>query len=460
MGTRKRIRVPEAEVTLIWQRLAGEELTATGGERIAVIYPGRLNSDGGPDFRDAVIRNGARLMQGGVEVHTEAGDWFGHGHHRDSRYNEMILHVALWRGQHSHTVLESGRVVPVLCLAQALNHQSYLLPRPLPCYRTAGIAERQGTARLLRSAGEIRLRHKAAHFQAGMLDEGIIGAESIRAGQVLYQGITRALGYSKNTRPFEELARRVPLSHAESKEHLLERQSLLLGTAGLLPSQRRPGVQSDAQEVRDLEQAWHSMQRSAAVMSHEDWTFSHTYPNNSPVRRIIALSYLLERYCRGMPTEPPGRRLLAGLMRLVSQASLPGGHHTLENGLTVTVPGYWQDHFDLGIGSRTRTSAILGPGKAREIVINVLLPFAYAWGKLVREPGITSRAIALYRDYPGMASNEITRHMMVQLGLERSPLLGACRQQGLIHIFRNYCREGKCSDCLLAGEFDFRGFQR
>ncbi len=436
----------------MWQRLAGEQLTATGGERIAIIYPGRINSDSGPDFLDAVIMNGARLMQGGVEVHTDAGDWFGHGHHRDSRYNEMILHVALWRGSHSHTVLESGRAIPVLCLAPALKHQSYLLPRSLPCYRTVDSVGRQGMVRLLRSAGERRLTHKAAHFQAGMLDPDVSEDESSRAGQVLYRGITRALGYSKNTEPFEELARRVPLRHAESREGLLERQALLLGTAGLLPSQRRAA----AQETGELEQAWRSMQRSAVVMKHEDWTFSHTYPNNSPLRRIIALSYLLERYCLKIATEPAGRRLLAGLLNLVSQASPPGGHRKLENGLTVTATDRWQEHLDHGLESRTRMAAILGPGKAREIVINVLLPFAFAWGKLAKEPGVTRKAMALSRGYPKEPSNEVTRHMTEQLGLDPACRLRACHQQGLIHIFRNYCREGRCSECHLAGELDFQ----
>jgi len=87
-------------------------------------------------------------------------------------------------------------------------------------------------------------------------------------------------------------------------------------------------------------------------------------------------------------------------MNLVSEASLPGGHRTLENGLTVRPTDCWQDHFEPGLESRTRISAVLGPGKAREIVINVLLPFAFAWGKLAKEPGLTRKAIALCRSYP------------------------------------------------------------
>ncbi|MFU8796792.1 MAG: DUF2851 family protein, partial [Dehalococcoidia bacterium] len=214
------------------------------------------------------------------------------------------------------------------------------------------------------------------------------------------------------------------------------------------------------QEIRDLEKAWRSTERISIPLNHDDWTFSHIYPNNSPVRRIIAMSHILERHGHGIRAEPAGRRLLVGLMNLVSEASLPGGHHTLENGLTVTASGYWQDHFDLGVGSRTRTSALLGASKAGEIATNVLLPFAFALAKVEKDRELMDKALALYRSYRRLASNEITRHMTAQLGLEPASGVGACHQQGLIHIFRNYCREGKCPECPLAAELDFRGVRR
>jgi hypothetical protein len=40
--------------------------------------------------------------------------------------------------------------------------------------------------------------------------------------------------------------------------------------------------------------------------------------------------------------------------------------------------------------------------------------------------------------------------MTKQLCLEETALT-ACHQQGLIHIFRNYCRQGSCAQCPLIG---------
>jgi hypothetical protein len=252
----------------------------------------------------------------------------------------------------------------------------------------------------------------------------------------------RALGYAKNTKPFVELADRMPLASIEPKEGLAAKQALLLGTAGLLPSQRQQIEPTKEREVQELEQIWHSMHCSVETMKESDWNLSHIYPNNSPVRRIIAQSYLLERYDRG--------KLLAGILHTVMETPPSGGHRLLQRSLTVDSDGYWRDHFDFGVRSRTKIAALLGHSKAGEIAVNVLLPFVCSWGEVTDAAELSDHTIDLYRSYPRLAENCLTQHMKKQLGLEESFDLTACRQQGLIHVFRSYCREGRCSECPLA----------
>jgi hypothetical protein len=293
-----------------------------------------------------------------------------------------------------------------------------------------------GTLRkILDTAGEQRFRQKAERFQAELKQK--------RAGQVLFRGIMGALGYAKNTDPFLELADRIPLFSIESRQGLAAKQALLLGTAGLLPSQRQQIEPTKEREAQELERIWRSTDGSTETMKESDWNLSHIYPNNSPVRRIIAQSYLLERYGR--------EGLLAGILHMVREAPPSGGHRSLQNGLTVDSDGYWRDHFDFGIRSRTKMAALLGQSKADEVVVNIILPFAFYWGELTGEPELSEHSIDLYHSYPRLAENYLTRHMKKQLGLEASLDLTACRQQGLIHIFRTYCREGRCSECLLGG---------
>jgi hypothetical protein len=437
MITRNRIKFSEKQAALIWQQVVGKELPSVEDELVSVIYPGRTNGDNGPDFRDAVIVNKSHLMKGDVEVHVKSSDWYDHKHHADAAYNNVILHVVMWHDCNSATLLRSGKPAPVLCLAKALHHQAYLLPHQLPCFQILDHVDRQALGKLLNTAGEEKFKQKARHFQAEILRS----AQKEEAGQVLFRGMMRALGYAKNTKPFEDLADRMPLNFIESREGLAPKQALLLGTAGLLPSQRWPGKFAGEQEVRELERIWQSAGKKVETMKESAWTLSHIYPNNSPVRRIVAQSYLLERYGKG--------KLLAEILQLVKEAPLPNGHQALENGLTVAGDGYWQDHFDFDVRSKTKISALLGNSKAGEIAVNAILPFAFSWGKVANEPELMKKAMELYNSYPKLAENEITRHMAKQLGLEDLSDLTACHQQGLIHVFRNYCREGRCSQCPL-----------
>jgi hypothetical protein len=452
MITRNRINLPEKHVALIWQQMVCKELLSTEDVPIRIIYPGRTNGDSGPDLRDAVIVNGSDLTKGDIEVHVKSSDWYGHEHHADAEYNSVILHVVMWHDCSSPTLLQNGKLIPVLSLAKALRHQPYLLPYTLPCFQILDHMDRRSLKKVLNTVGEERFRQKAMHFQAQIPRPALRALSSGEAaGRVLFRGMMRALGYARNTKPFEDLADSMPLNLIESKQGLNLKQALLLGTAGLLPSQRIPGKlaeesilsQSEEREIRELEQAWQSSCNKVKTMREHDWNLSHIYPNNSPVRRIVAQSYLLDRYRE--------EGLLPGVLQLVKEVPSPKGHRVLEDGLIVTGDGYWRNHFDFDARSKTKISALLGNSKAGEIAVNVVLPFVFSWGKTFNEPELTERAMELYNSYPKLPEHEITRQMTKQFSLEGHSNLTACQQQGLIHIFRNYCREGRCRQCPLVG---------
>ncbi|MSQ40122.1 MAG: DUF2851 family protein [Dehalococcoidia bacterium] len=95
----KRAAPKEAEVARLWnsQAVRSRSLRTTDGERLQVLYPGRPRSEAGPDFKDAlVVTQRGGLLQGDVEAHVDQRGWRTHGHHRDPRYNGVILHVVLY----------------------------------------------------------------------------------------------------------------------------------------------------------------------------------------------------------------------------------------------------------------------------------------------------------------------------------------------------------------------------
>jgi len=173
-------------------------------------------------------------------------------------------------------------------------------------------------------------------------------------------------------------------------------------------------------------------------MKETDWCFFRVRPDNFPARRLIALSYLLDRHHR--------LGFVGSILELVKTAPEHHGHCRLESGLAIEASGYWQHHIDFGIYIG-RTSALIGYEKASAIVLNTVLPFAAAFGDLDSDSKLKKKALEIYRGYPARADNELTRYMKQQLGLGVGMRLSACQQQGLIHLFQVYCRRRDCLAC-------------
>jgi len=444
----------ESQIIKIWQHqlLDRTRLVTEDGEPIEIIYPGRVNDDQGADFRDAVIAASKGLMKGDIEVHVKSSGWREHQHHRDVVYNRVIMHVVMWHNSKTATYLQNGREVPILALHKyikiPISQWPTLLCSPaalnMPCFKIAQRLTTGTMAGFLDRAGEERFLVKAAKFQPDLAQ--------MEASQSLYQGIMGALGYSKNKLPFLELAHRLPLQILESiaqgeisdEECLLRQQALLLGTAGLLPSQRQDehqGKRLDDKWIDKLERLWTSFYHTEA-MSHNAWRLFKVRPNNSPICRLVALSYLLLRYRE--------TGILEGLVSLVKKVPLSRGYHSLEKGLVVTTNDYWISHFDFGLSSGIRSQTLLGRGRAADIAVNVLLPFTFAWSQFTSQPELGRKALDLYRRYPKLAVNSVERHITAQLGLSNSLVNSAQRQQGLIHIYNSLCTQGSCNDCPLS----------
>jgi hypothetical protein len=358
----------------------------------------------------------------------------------------------MWHNTRLATTLQNGQAVPVLALHKYLKGavsqqpESASFPETpnMPCHQSAGHLSTEDIVEFIDSAGEERFRAKAALFERDLAQ--------IEASQVLYQGIMGALGYSKNKLPFLELARRLPPGTLESlargemteEECLAQLQARLLGMAGLLPSQRQDLPQAsepDDEWCDQLERIWASLPH-LEVMSFDAWHLFKVRPVNSPVRRLAAMSYLIWRYRE--------RGMLARWLGLLRAAPAAQGQRQLEDGFLVTAGGYWASHFDFGPFRRLSNPTLLGRGRAAEIVVNVLLPFASAWGQFTGETELGKQAFALYSSYGRLAVNSIERHMVAQLGLNHRLVDSARRQQGLIQIYQNLCIQGRCGDCALS----------
>jgi hypothetical protein len=438
-------KINESQVVNLWrQQIVRQRVLAdVDGQRLEVIYPGRLNDSRGADFRDAVISSSRGKVHGSIEVHTLASNWQTHGHHLDPVYNQVVLHVALKQGKSGKTVLQNGDDVPTVILERSAPEMTSgaAAGTGLPCGDAVRKLGAQAVMDSLERAGDRRFIDKAARFQSEWI--------RIEIGQSFYQGFLEALGYAKNKEPFLELSRRAPLklanrllqSTALKEENLDYLEAFLLGQAGFLPSQRggrQPG-RSD-EYVKKLERNWGAFP-GAGIMDFHQWELFKVRPGNHPIRRIVALSRLLYRYRK--------TGLLPSLLNLMRAMPSHFNPNSMERNLVVVVEGYWERRFDFGLCDTFCSPVLLGRERAAEIMVNVILPFALAWSRIAPEPDLGNKVIGFFERYPRLEINSIERHMLQQLNCSASLIKTARRQQGLLHIYKSLCTQGKCRECEL-----------
>ena len=420
--------LPEKALARLWQKRAARqrEFRTDAGRRVRVLYPGRPGTSAGPDFRDAVLEvEGLGLVQGDVELHLRQQDWYGHGHQDDPNYNGVVLHAALETVPQT-TDLFNGQRAPTISLASLLEERDTDTESSEGERETAGaglweLLERKGWRRpadaagmglLLDAAGDARFRARAAVFAA-------LNREQPPA-QTLYEGLMEGLGYRANRQPFLKLAQAAPWP-VLSREAAAQPPGLwvavienrLLQVAGLTePGAGKPALPGGY----------------GRSLRAEEWHTFRVRPANHPRHRMAGAARLLARCLEPRPDvgaagevpANPEDRLAAALGGLVAE------------GVAARLTGFLTVKADTGRGA-----AYVGAQRARDLAVNVVLPFCHSRSQVVDAAGETA-ALSLYKKFPKLQANEITREMAEQLlpGEWDGVVNSARRQQGLIHLHR------------------------
>lgn len=417
---------PEKVLARAWRCLRVDPSPSPPAPGLQVIFPGKPNDGAGPDFLGAMVATGGgQVVTGDAEVDLRPELWRHHGHHRNPLYRDVSFQVVL---EGSRAPLAPG-CPTVIAVRPDLPPGNGAVP-PAPCPAVTACRP-EALARLIAWAGEVRFRAKAEAFTRAITRGS--------PGQALYRGLMESLGYSHNQAPFHRLAVLLPLRRLERLSvRAMSFQALLLGSAGLLPGQAArgaglalPGGISDP-EVARMEKEWREW-RLPALMGRNQWRFFKVRPANSPPRRLAAAAYLL----RANWLPDPANRMIALL-------ETPAA---LEKSLGVPSYGYWKTHMDFGIPA-PGAAWLLGGDRRADMIINIVLPFSYAWGSLQGWRRLRSLALELYSAWAGGGDNLRLRFMRSRLpGMQLDSK--ARQQQGLLHIFHSYCRNGQCRLCPL-----------
>lgn len=412
----------ERHLQAVWfdGRLRPSGLTTVRGEPVTVENPGRWNLEAGPDFLDAVLRIGReqRRLAGDAEIHVVPADWKHHGHHADPRYAGVRFHICWFPGETDEALFPPGTVHLVLCDACTADLESIdLTAYPYHEPRTAAFplagCDPSAVTGLLEAAGEERLRRKAGHLMRRIRQRG--------ERQALYEETAAALGYKHNKAPFRRLAQRLPVDRlrAEYGSDASAVQAVMLGAAGLLPSQ--PPAHWPEETKKALRTCWDIWWREqhkweeTGTPDGPAWRLSGVRPLNHPVRRLAALAQWTAVDVFGRFAQVSWRELTC-----------------VQNGVPVVTAG------------RHGQNAAVGPGRAQAILLNVIIPYRLGGGDA-----------AAFNNLPVEPMNSVIRETAHALfGPDHSPKLyrSAPARQGLIQIFQDFVVSGRLDELKPAAD--------
>ena len=488
-------KIHERFIRHIWSKqYLTNKLQTVEGKPLEVLDVGRLNEDGGPDFRNAKIKLSGVTYTGDIEIHRTVFDWFQHQHQEDPRYNKVILHVVLEAtGNVPATYVHSGRQIPILELGCFLSDsihavwQKAILDerakklRSIPCFPyndkmstksldhwLAKLAAERLELKLRRF--EERLKQLALEYRLTLHEHsspyGSYPLESeyneIPQGhpeltqkefspkelweQLLYEGIMEGLGFAKNRKPFLRLAENLTLkkiSRMTINHSDLARESLLFGISNLLPASKNLAEKEARQYVRQLRTLWKKLrpQYRGEILHPADWQFFPTRPSNFPTLRLAAAGVIIKKlleedFFRSIvqvfKTAAPTAEKIRALLQLFSIETNP----------------FWEHHYSFQAAATTTVTA-LGVSRRREIIINAALPICLLYARIFKDTTVREGVFELYRKLPASENNFIIRLMRQQVLKDRLPLNSIDRQQALIHLYSYYCAYDRCADCAL-----------
>jgi hypothetical protein len=219
---------PEKLLQKIWLRGDFDRGSArlVDGREVRVLYPGKWNLLGGPDFKGARLRFGDHEITGDVELHLHAADWDAHGHANDPAYADVVLHVVLFPLAVGYETRDAhGKVIPALSLLPLLLHD-------LEEYAAAEAVETLANRPGLRAVEELGKRSSAEltslvrrHAQARWRQKvhfARLRVERLGWIEACHHVALEILGYRFNRVPMLRIAAQFPAAQWLANETIAE----------------------------------------------------------------------------------------------------------------------------------------------------------------------------------------------------------------------------------------------
>ncbi len=392
----------------LWQNLHFSQngLRTTCGEPVYVLHPGYRNEGDGADYRFSRILMGGIRFCGDVELHKMASEWYRHGHHRDSRYERVILHVVVRDDLYKRKVLASdGHQIPTVELRSSLPAslsrlwRAWHRPVELPCSGLVSELPEPGFRAIMNQWDRSYFRHRLKKMLELYPDAVPMSAAW---KHMVVRGFFQGLGYHKNQEPMLRMA-----------DHFLE------WYASPEMDSLAEAHQSDGSGIRQMAQRLLAEAGLAAgstgTMQRLQWDFSASRPANRPGTRL-----------------PQAVELSIRLL-----------HHPVTAWLNEPADALWKEI------CRLEEYSVPGEQRRKTLFHNILVPSLYLLGRWLHDRHLVRQAVRHWK------RQRVTLPENVKKTFENGgfPHGEHTNRLAILHQFKYYCREKRCCDCRIMKYF-------
>ncbi len=397
------------------------KLLTVEGQEIEVIKFGMHNTDAGPDFFNGKVKVGETTWAGNIEIHINSSDWIKHKHQVDKTYDNVILHVVY---NNDAIILDKdGNEIPTLELKNLISSEVLAKYEQLVHLPDTGIAC-EGQIKIIddftiqswinRLAFE-RLERKSEEIHLTLKQNKNDWEETF------YQYLFKYFGLKVNALPFELLAKNTSLKIVEKHHDLFSIEALLFGQAGYLEGNIEDGY------FQKLKKEYNFLKSKFALtpLDSSMWKLLRLRPSNFPSLRISQVSNLLSKKTR----------LFSKIIEAESVIDI-------QEFFKVEASEYWNSHYQFGKLVEENKKKKIGINTINSIIINVIVPFTFVYGKQNQKEELVDKALKLLESVK--AENNAIIKKWNELGVKTN---NAMQTQSLIELKTNYCSQKKCLNC-------------
>lgn len=402
------------------------DLKTQDGQKVEILQYGNQNYDAGPDFSNGKIKIGDTIWAGNIEMHVYSSDWERHSHDLDKAYDNVILHVVFEHDREVHTTTE--QFIPCLQLKDRIppsikaNYAKLISNNNwIPCEQQLHNVPEHTIAFWLQRLVAERLESKTDYLNS------ILEQTNTDWEETLYVFLLRYMGARVNMDPFESLAKNLPLSIIQkNKDDVQKIEALLYGQAGmLLANHKEDSYYTDLQ----TEYKFLAKKYNLSHIPPVSWKFARMRPAGFPTIRIAQIAQILYKS-----------------QHLFSQIIAAKTTSEIKNLFQASTSNYWKSHYRFATESIEKEKC-LGSGFIDLIIINVVSPILFLYGKSIANETYCDKAIA-HLEAIKAEKNKIIRGFN-SLGIVPKT---AADSQALLQLKKHYCDPKLCLSCSIGNK--------